>query len=297
MRDERSVTDRSRVHYADADEPIPSKTALRVALRRAAHQVVDSPLIFEDPLAIRILGEAAREEIARTPDGDRKPFSASMRAYLVARSRYAEDQLATAYAAGIRQYCLLGAGLDTFAYRKPYADLHVFEVDHPATQAWKHQMLANAGIAIPPQTTYVPVDFERQSLHDELAGHAFDFHRPCFFAWLGVVPYLTLEAFRATVAMIAQTPPYSALTFDYGLPRESLPPLERLAHDSLASRVAQAGEPFQLFFRPEQVRAELTAFSRIEDLDTVAIRARFFDHRKDGLNLRGSAAHFLTAWR
>lgn len=278
------------------EEAKPSKTALRVALRRAAHQIVDSPLVFEDPLAIRIAGQAAQDEIARTPDSDRKPFSASMRAYLVARSRYAEDQLATAYASGIRQYCLLGAGLDTFAYRNPHAGLRVFEVDHPATQAWKLQMLANADIAIPPQTTFLPVDFERQSLADELAKHAFDCHQPCFFALLGVVSYLTLEAFRGTVAMIAQTPPSSGVTFDYALPRESLPPLERLERDSLAARVAQAGEPFKLSFRPKEVRAELTAFARIEDLDTAAISARFFAHRKDGLSLK-SAAHFLTAWR
>ena len=278
-------------------EAIPSRTALRVALRRAAHQTVDSPLIFEDPLAVRILGKAAQDEIARTPDSDRRPFSASMRAYLVARSRYAEDQLAAAYAAGIRQYCLLGAGLDTFSYRNPHPDLHVFEVDHPATQSWKREMLTQANITIPSQTTFVPIDFERQSLAEELARHTFDFHQPCFFAWLGVVPYLTLEAFRATISVIAQMPATSGVTFDYGLPRESLPPLERLAHDSLASRVAQAGEPFQLFFRPEEVLTELTAFSRIEDLDTLAIRARFFDHRQDGLSFRGSAAHFLTAWR
>ena len=275
----------------------PSKTAMRVALRRAAHQIVDSPLIFDDPLAIRILGKAARDEIARTPDSGRKPFSASMRAYLVARSRYAEDQLTTAYAAGVRQYCLLGAGLDTFAYRNPHPDLRVFEVDHPATQAWKHEMLAAADIVIPDQTTFVPVDFERQSLAQELAQSTFDLNQPCFFACHGVVPYLTLEAFRATIALIAQTPTSSGVTFDYGLPRDSLPPLERLSHDSLAARVAQAGEPFQLFFRPEEVRAELTAFSRLEDLDIAAIAARFLAHRNDGLSLKGSAAHFLTAWR
>ncbi len=279
------------------DVALPSKTALRVALRRAAHQVVDSPRIFEDALAIRILGSAARDEIARTPDSDRKPSSASMRAYLVARSRYAEDQLAIAYAAGNRQYCLLGAGLDTFAYRNPHPGLRVFEVDHPATQTWKRDLLASAGIDIPLKTTFVPVDFERDSLAEQLAQSDFDVHKPCLFAWLGVVPYLTLEAFRATIAVIAQSPEHSGVIFDYSLPRESLPPLERLAHDSLAARVAQAGEPFRLFFQPQQAAAELAHFSRIEDLDTAAITARFFAGRKDGLSLRGSAAHFLTAWR
>jgi len=279
------------------EEAQPSKTALRVALRRAAHQLVDRPLLFEDPLAIRILGPAYAEELRRTPDKERRPFSAALRAFLVARSRYAEEQLATAYAAGVRQYCLLGAGLDTFAYRNYYEGLQVFEVDHPNTQSWKHEMLQNARIEIPFTVRHVPVDFERQGLADQLQQSGFAFDQPTFFAWLGVVPYLTLEAFRATLALIASMPPASGVTFDYSLPRASLPFLEQLAHDSLSSRVAQAGEPFQLFFTPEEVRAELTAFPHIEDLATKDISTRYFTNRTDGLNLKGSAAHLLTAWR
>jgi methyltransferase (TIGR00027 family) len=278
-------------------EAQPSRTALRVALRRAAHQLVDRPLLFEDPLAIRILGPAYAEELRRTPSKEHRPFSAALRAFLVVRSRYAEEQLAAAYANGVRQYCLLGAGLDTFAYRNYHEGLAVFEVDHPATQAWKHEMLTNARIEIPNTVRHVPVDFETQGLATQFAAANFSFDKPAFFAWLGVVPYLTLEAFRATLSLIAAMPPSSGVTFDYGLPRESLPFLERLAHDSLASRVAQAGEPFQLFFTPGQVRAELTAFSRIEDLATPDITARFFAGRTDGLALKGSAAHLLTAWR
>jgi methyltransferase (TIGR00027 family) len=279
------------------DEALPSRTALRVALRRAAHQIVDRPLLFEDPLAVRILGPAYTEELRRTPDKERRPFSAALRAFLVARSRYAEEQLATAYAAGVRQYCLLGAGLDTFAYRNHYDGLQVFEVDHPNTQAWKHTMLRDAQIEIPFTVRHVPVDFETQALTDQLAAANFAFDKPCFFAWLGVVPYLTLEAFRTTLSLIAHMPKTSGVTFDYGLPRASLPFLEQLAHDSLASRVAQAGEPFQLFFTPEEVRAELTAFSHIEDLATKDISFRYFADRTDGLTLKGSAAHLLTAWR
>jgi methyltransferase (TIGR00027 family) len=279
------------------EEAQPSRTALRVALRRAAHQTVDRPLLFEDPLAVRILGPAYTEELRRTPDKDRRPFSAALRAFLVVRSRYAEEQLAQAYAAGVRQYCLLGAGLDTFAYRNYYQGLQVFEVDHPATQSWKHEMLTNARIEIPNTVRHVPVDFETQALAEQLAIAGFSINQPCFFAWLGVVPYLTLEAFRATIAFIDQMPPASGVTFDYSLPRASLPFLEQLAHDSLSSRVAQAGEPFQLFFTPEEIRQELTAFPHIEDFATKDITARYFADRTDGLTLKGSAAHLLTAWR
>lgn len=279
------------------EEALPSRTALRVALRRAAHQIVDRPLLFEDPLAVRILGPAYTEELRRTPDKGRRPFSAALRAFLVARSRYAEEQLATAYAAGVRQYCLLGAGLDTFAYRNHYEDLQVFEVDHPSTQAWKHEMLQQARIEIPNTLRHVPVDFETQALAEQLTIAAFRFDQPTFFAWLGVVPYLTLDAFRSTLGLIAHMPPGSGVTFDYGLPRASLPFLEQLAHDSLASRVAQAGEPFQLFFTPDEIREELTDFSRVEDLATKDIAALYFADRTDGLTLKGSAAHLLTAWR
>src|SRR5437868_2095169 len=138
--------------------PGPSRTALRVALRRAAHQLFDArPLVFEDPLAVRILGPHA-EELHRTPGRNEayrpRPHSISLRAFLVARSRYAEDLLARAVHSGVGQYVILGAGLDTFAYRNPHPQLRVFEVDHPATQQWKRDLLAESGIAIPPSLTY-----------------------------------------------------------------------------------------------------------------------------------------------
>ena len=132
-------------------EAQPSKTALRVALRRAAHQIHDAkPLVFEDPLSVRILGAEFADEVKRTPDSIKQPWSAGLRAFVVARARLAEDTLAAAVRErAATQYLVLGAGLDTFACRNPYADVRVFEVDHPATQAWKLQRLKAAGI-VPP---------------------------------------------------------------------------------------------------------------------------------------------------
>jgi methyltransferase (TIGR00027 family) len=277
-------------------EAIPSKTALRVALRRAAHQVVDSPVVFADPLAIPILSREYAAELGRTPTRPDKPHSHALRAWMVVRSRYAEDQLAEAVARGVRQYCLLGAGLDTFAYRNPHPGLRVFEVDHPATQAWKRELLQENGIAIPESVTHVPVDFERQQLGEELARSGFDATQPTFFAWLGVVPYLTIEAFRATVAFAAAQPVGSGVVFDYGQPRHVLGYFERLAHDSLSARVAQAGEPFRLFFTPEEAAYELVAFSRIEDVGREELNALYFANRADQLTILGSA-HIVTAWR
>lgn len=185
----------------------PSRTALRVAMRRAAHQIYDAkPLVFEDPFAVSILGETYGEEVRRTPTRPDRPFSVALRAFLVARSRYAEDNLGRAVAQGVSQYVLLGAGLDTFAHRNPHPGLRVFEVDHPATQLWKRDLLEASGIDVPRGLIYAPVDFECQSLPEQLAATGFDAEAPTFFAWLGVVPYLTLAAFRATVGFISTQP-------------------------------------------------------------------------------------------
>lgn len=279
------------------EEAKPSRTALRVAMRRAAHQIYDDkPLVFEDPFAVSILGDTYAEEVRRTPTNPDRIFSVSLRAFLVARSRYAEDNLARAVERGVTQYVLLGAGLDTFAHRNAYPGLKVFEVDHPATQQWKRELLEAGGIAAPDRLTYAPVDFERESLPEQLAAAGFDASAPTFFAWLGVVPYLTAEAFRATLAFIASQPQGSGLVMDYGQPRHVLPMLEQLAHDSLASRVALAGEPFQLFFTPEEMANELSAFREIEDLGTSEINHRYFAGRSDSLWLRGTAGRLLCAW-
>jgi methyltransferase (TIGR00027 family) len=276
---------------------IPSRTALRVALRRAAHQTHDTPVVFHDPIAVSILGAAYAEELRRTPIREDRPFSIAMRAHLVARSRYAEDNLDRAVTAGVTQYVLLGAGLDTFAYRNPWPQLRVFEVDHPATQAWKCELLQSNGIAIPENLSYAPVDFECQLLAEQLELAGFNSAVPTFFAWLGVVPYLTLSAFRATVAFVASTPAGSGIVLDYGQPRSALPFLEQLAHDSLASRVQLAGEPFQLFFTPEEIAVEFGAFCSLEDIGREEINARYFAGRNDQLRIRSSAGRFLCAWK
>lgn len=275
----------------------PSRTALRVALRRAAHQLFDAaPLVLDDPIAVPILGDTYAEELRRTPTRPDRPFSVALRAFLVARSRYAEDTLAHAVAQGVTQYVLLGAGLDTFAHRNPYPQLRVFEVDHPATQQWKRELLQSGSLAAPANLTYTPVDFEQESLSERLQETGFDTNAPTFFAWLGVVPYLTLSAFRSTIGFIAAQTPGSGVVLDYGQPRSALPFLEQLAHDSLASRVQLAGEPFQLFFTPPEIAAELRAFRAMEDLGSREINARYFSSRTDSLKVLGSAGRLLSAW-
>lgn len=278
-------------------QSIPSRTALRVALRRAAHQLYDAqPLVFEDPMAVPILGQDFLPELHKAATKMEKPFSVGLRAFLVARSRYAEDTLDRAVSHGVTQYVLLGAGLDTFAYRNPHTNLRVFEVDHPATQQWKCSLLQTSRISVPKNLTFVPVDFERQTLSTQLGFTGFDSTVPTFFAWLGVVPYLTLEAFRSTIAFIASQPVGSGVILDYGQPRSALSFFEKLAHDSLAARVQLAGEPFQLFFTPPEIAAELKTFHSLEDIGSSEINARYFANRTDNLKLLGSAARLLSAW-
>jgi methyltransferase (TIGR00027 family) len=274
-----------------------SRTAVGVAIRRASHQLRDSPLVFRDPVAIPILGETYSKPLGAAVTAFDDPFLRAMRAFLVARSRYAEDNLQRAVSEDVRQYALLGAGLDTFAYRNNHPNLRVFEVDHPATQAWKRELLVRAQIAIPASLTFVPLDFEVQSLPEQLRMQGFDPNAPAYFAWLGVVPYLTLSAFRSTLAYIAERPPAGGVTFDYGQPRQAIPRLERIAHDALAARVGQIGEPLQLFFTPPDIARELSSFRRIEDLGSAEMTARYFAGRSDGFRVREQSARFASAWR
>ena len=280
-------------------EALPSATALRVALRRAAHQVVDAkPLVFEDPLAVRILPLDAREELRRTPNADRRPFSAALRAWMVGRARYAEDVLeAGVRDHGVKQVLVLGAGLDTFAYRNPYAQVRIFEVDHPATQAWKRDLLEANGIPVPDSVQHVAVDFERQSLGEQLELAGFEWNAPTAVTWLGVVPYLTVEAFAGTLRVLARCGSGSSVVFDYGQPREVLSPTEQMMRDSMSARVAQAGEPFRLFFTPETLAAEMGArgLHVVEDLGGKELTARYFAGRTDGLMLRGSSGRLCHA--
>ncbi len=282
-------------------EAKPSRTALRVAIRRAAHQIFDTPRVLDDPLAMRIIGaELAARTQAAALEHSAMP-SRALRAFLVARSRYAEDELARAVSDGIRQYVVLGAGLDTFAYRNPHAEagLRVFEVDHPATQAWKREQLRAAGIDIPAKTVFVPVDFERETITDGLQRVGFATHQKTFFSWLGVTPYLTDRAFSETVDFIASMPPGSGVVFDYAVPRQSLKFLERLVFDRISARVAAAGEPFQLFFDPKQLAQRLhqIGFTHLEDLGVAEINARYFAGRSDKLRVRGALGRMISARR
>ncbi len=280
-------------------EDQPSATAQRVAMRRAAHQLLDDPKVFDDPVALRIIGKESASALQAHPrQFEATPLSPYLRAFLAARSRYAEDELALGVRRGVRQYVILGAGLDTFAYRNPYPEgvLHVFEVDHPTTQIWKRARLEEIGITLPRDLTFAPVDFETQTLTEGLRGGGYDPGKCTFFSWLGVTEYLTTEAVMATLRFIASAPAGSGIVFDYMISPSLLTPAQRSGFDALARRVASAGEPWQAFFDPGLLTRDLRAmgFGYVEDNGPEEINKRYFKDRKDGLRV-GSLSHLIKA--
>jgi methyltransferase (TIGR00027 family) len=273
----------------------PSRTALGAAGPRAAHQVLDGGAIFADPLALRILGDDA-DDLVREAQAEADPFRQRLRWFIAIRSRIAEDALVSAIKLGVRQLVVLGAGLDTYAYRAPQTqDLRIFEVDHPATQAWKRERLAEADIPLPAALTFVPIDFEQETLAEGLAAAGFDFTQQTFFTWLGVVPYLTDEAIFSTLGFIAGLPGGAHVVFDYVNPPASVTePARRAAHEALAARVAAAGESIRNRFDSDALHVRLKAlgFRDVEDFGWAEISARFFPGRAVSSS---GGAHVLRA--
>jgi methyltransferase (TIGR00027 family) len=273
---------------------LPSRTAFAAAAHRAAHQNLERGFIFCDPLAVRILGAEADALIreATKSDAQRK-----MRMFIAMRSRYTEDALDAAVKTGVTQLVVLGAGLDTFAYRSPYgASVRVFEVDFPATQTWKRGRLAEAGIGVPEWLTFAPVDFETGSLADGLAGVGFDASEQTFFTWLGVVPYLTEDAIWATLSFIGGLPGGAHVVFDYSDPPETMDADVRAFHDQRARRVAAVGERWITYFEAEPLRQRLLelGFLEVEDLRSGQLVNRFYPGRGSQLPRRGG--HLVRAW-
>ncbi len=197
----------------------PSRTALMIGRQRAAHQVLDQGSILYDPFAMKILCEDEKDVLQFA---NKHPVASIGRLVTNARSRIAEDALSSAVERGVRQVIILGAGLDTFALRNPYgsAEIRIYEVDHPGTQTWKRQLLAEAQIELPKRLIFVPVDFEQDDLGEKLATAGVQPNSPAFFTWLGVVPYLTRDAIGRTLDYMSSSQ-NSEVVFDYIEPPEA----------------------------------------------------------------------------
>jgi methyltransferase (TIGR00027 family) len=269
----------------------PSRSALSVASLRAVHQLLDEPLVLSDPIALPLLGARTEAALRDDPFALNDPMSRGLRGALIARSRFVEDELASCVAAGVRQYLLVGAGLDTFAYRNPYPNegLRVFEVDHLGTQRWKQQLLAQARIGVPESLTFIAADFERDDLGNALRQAGFRADQPACVSWMGVTMYLTTDAVAATLRTVAGFAAGSRLCFDYRVPVTMLNPVERVINEVLEQRIAALGEPWLSTFDPTQLQSQLLdlGFSTAESAAPEDLNARYFARRKDGLRTGG----------
>jgi methyltransferase (TIGR00027 family) len=275
---------------ANCSRSIPKPTALRVAQLRAVHQLLDSPLVFEDPLALKILGKAGEDSLRKDLGRYNASIYKGLRTSVVVRSRLVEDELARSYQEGLRQYVILGAGLDTFAYRNGAQEgIRIFEVDLPTTQQWKRDCLYSAGIDIPATLTFVSTDFETLPLKQALERAGFKPDRPAFFSWLGVTMYLETESVQQTLQYISSLAPGSAVVFDYGVVPDLLSPRERKAIDLLSNKAADHGEPWKTFFNPASLDGLLRSlhFTHVEDFGPELLNDRFLSGRKDGLHKSG----------
>jgi len=272
----------------------PSRTALLIARQRAAHQLLDHGAILNDPFAMKILREDGNNALQFA---GAHPMASIGRLFTAARSRIAEDALCVAVERGIRQIVILGAGLDTFALRNPHSalEIRIYEVDHPATQAWKGERLAEAQIALPPSLTLVPVDFEQDDLAEALAGAGFQLNSPAFFTWLGVVPYLTQDAVGRTLEFIASIQ-NSEVVFDYMEPPQAFSQEMKEMVAKRTEQLEKMNERWASRFDPAGIAALLRSqgFHSIEDIGYQEIVSRF-GHAIQGLAPGQAGLHVIHA--
>ena len=287
------------------EEGRPSATAMTAARQRAAHMLWDdAPKMFEDPLALGLSGvesESALQATLRamqaaharrsTPEVAEMNYRCA-RASMVVRQRYAEDALDEAVKRGLGQYVILGAGLDSFAYRRLdlTAVLRVFEVDHPATQQWKRARLRDLHVTLPKNLTFIPLDFEQHTLADGLraGGHRPDL--PTFFSWLGVTHYLTEEAVFKTLRYVASLAAGSEIVFQYFTSEALCNDEDRPIVTLWKARMSAQGEPAEpvlSLFEPTILATRVLelGFTPVWDVGPGEADARYCAGRTDGLRL------------
>jgi methyltransferase (TIGR00027 family) len=269
------------------DQRQSSSTAVGVAGLRAAHQLIDgAPKVLDDTVIVRLLGPAGVEHVRAHIDRIQSPRGRGLRSHVLLRSRFAEDRLERAVARGAAQYVLLGAGLDTFAYRQPQwaHGLRIIEVDHPASQASKRERLAAANITAPNNLQFVAIDFEHESLVDGLRRCRVASSVPTFFSWLGVMVYLTEDAIDAVFNTVVGFPSSSEIVFTFAPPRDASD-ASGPAGPSLADAAAAAGEPWLSYHEPAALEQKLyrLGFTSVEFLTPAESVARYFADRTDGL--------------
>jgi methyltransferase (TIGR00027 family) len=275
----------------------PESTAVRVALWRAMHVLIDPPPhVLEDDIGLKL---AAPDQAWRQRPDMQPQATRGYRAQIVARARFVEDLVTEQAARGVSQYVILGAGLDTFAQRRTdlAARLRVFEVDQPGPQEWKRRRLIELGLAVPEWLRLVPVDFESaESWWERLAAAGFDPGRPATIASTGVAMYLSHDAIAAMLRHIARLAPGSTLAMTFLLPMELIEPQERPQFLRVQESARAAGTPFVSSFSPQAMLslAREAGFKAAQHVSSAALEARYFSDRSDGLR-PASGEEFLVA--
>jgi methyltransferase (TIGR00027 family) len=275
----------------------PDSTAVRAALWRAMHVLVDPPPhVLEDEVGLRLVSPS--DDWRSRPDMD-PGWTSPFRAGMVARARFIEDLVAECEADGVRQYVMLGAGLDTFAQRRPdlASRLLVYEVDQPGPQAWKRDRLAVLSYPEPEWLRFVPVDFETgASWWDEVTAAGLDTQQPAIIASTGVSMYLTKDATAATLRQVARLPAGSSLAMTFLLPAELVDEADRPGYQAAQEGARRSGTPFISLYAPDEMLALArdAGFPRVEHVSSNALSARYFANRSDGLR-PSSGEDFVVA--
>jgi methyltransferase (TIGR00027 family) len=275
----------------------PDSTAVRVALWRALHVEFDPPPhVFTDEVGLKLV--APDDGWRNRPD--MSPFTKPFRASIVARARFIEDLVTGQAALGVGQYVILGAGLDTFAQRRPEvaSRLLVFEVDRPGPQAWKRQRLIELGLGVPSFLRLVPVDFEAgNAWWQRLVDAGFDVGQPAVMASTGVSVYLTRDAIAATLGQIATLAPGSTFAMSFLLPIELADPEIRLGIERAAEGAKANGTPFISFFTPLEILALArdAGFRSVQHVSADTLTQRYFAGRTDGLRPPKNSEEMLVA--
>jgi methyltransferase (TIGR00027 family) len=265
----------------------PSQTLLGAAIRRAQHQLLDVPLILRDPVAVRLVPEAVQPGILPEFGANSEQIPKLFRAMFAMRSRFAEDRLAEAARRGVRQYVMIGAGLDTFAWRQPIfaQDMQIFAADHPTSLAWTHRRLRECGFTKPANLIFAPLDLREERLAEQLAACGFDPDVASFCSLLGVTQYLDRRTIDALFRLVRSFKPGSEMVFSFVPPDDELDGVDLEIVTRTVARAGRLGEPWTARLRPRELVRELSdvGFVDVFYLTPEAAQMRYFADRQDGL--------------
>ena len=265
----------------------PSRTLLVPAVARAAHQLFDAPLILDDPLAVGLVPQTSRETLLATAEEHRTEAARLSRSLFAVRSRFAEDRLAAAVSRGVRQYVMLGAGIETFPWRQRdlVKVLRIFFSDHPATLSWAKNVFRERGLAVPANLLFVPCDLEQRQIGQHLAGAGLAIGLPTFVSILGVLQFLTAQTIDALFAFFASLPAGSEAVFSFVIPDDELGGLDLNEIRSSMARGSHMGEPWLTRRRPADMLIHLRSFGyrQIFHLAPEEAQRRYFSARSDRL--------------